>query len=269
VSEKKHDLNLWLDEGSGYGHHYGVKQTPIARKQCVLFLSYDKKTSEYAPVSQEEFAIQLDRDSSEKEGAPMERLRSIAMANVEATNYNLAVRWSKFLRDLYDDAHNDFSYWTNKTHDARFLIRVNAYEALIQNRPQTPGLRADVVKCLSDEAPLKGDIRLGHIELIDCLPKLFGKTGPRVDEIQGLLASNDETVNEIALTFIRRKKDVSMATDVVHLMTTSKNRDVQYYCIQTLYRLASNPFCITQQMFLQHPDDFIKEWQKIGENLAK
>jgi hypothetical protein len=234
-----------------------------------LFLSYDKKTSEYAPVSQEEFAIQLDRDSSEKEGAPMERLRSIAMANVEATNYNLAVRWSKFLRDLYDDAHNDFSYWTNKTHDARFLIRVNAYEALIQNRPQTPGLRADVVKCLSDEAPLKGDIRLGHIELIDCLPKLFGKTGPRVDEIQGLLASNDETVNEIALTFIRRKKDVSMATDVVHLMTTSKNRDVQYYCIQTLYRLASNPFCITQQMFLQHPDDFIKEWQKIGENLAK
>jgi hypothetical protein len=270
-SEKKHSLNMWLDLSSGYGPHHGTDWAaiPHSGEECVFFLSYDKKSGEYTPISQETFAIQLEHESGEELSSPLERLRAIAATNVEATNYFVAIMWARFLRDLHDDAHNDFSYWTNKTHDARFLIRVTAYEALIQNDSKTPGLRADVVKCLSDEAPLKNDVYLGHRELIEYLPKIFGETGPRNDEIQGLLASNDESVNEIALRFIRRKGDVSMAADVVHLMTKSKNRDVQYYCVQTLYRLAGNPFCITQQMFLQHPDDYIKEWKTIGENLGK
>lgn len=270
LSGKKHDLNLWCDERSGYGEFGGVKQAPPPGYQCVLFLSHDKKTFEYAPVSQEEFAIQLERDPSEKAGSTLDRLRAIAIANVEATNYGLAVRWARFLRDLHDDAHNDFSYWTNKTQDARILIRATAYEALLNNFPLTPGLRAEVIKCLSEANPtnVDQDVWSADQQMITSLSKLFHNEPPKAEEIQSLLDSGDEEVNKMALSLIRSKKDLSMAANVVHLMTGTKNREVQYNCIKTLYVLADNPFVIGYPHFLEHPDDYIKEWKRIGEGLA-
>jgi hypothetical protein len=240
---------------------------PSPEKRYVFFLSQGKNDSEYVPVSPKEFAVEIEHGSSEKATSPLEALRAIAKANVDGSNYVLAVRWAEFLSGL----HDDFSYWTNKTHDPQILIRSTAYATLVQDFPQTPGLRSDLVKCLSDPVIPNddSDVWMADYSFISSLSKLSAHDPLTGEEIRSLLGSGNRNVTEMALTLIRRKKDVSMAADVVHLMTTSKNRDVQYFCIQTLYRLADNPFCIMQQTFLEHPDDYIKEWKKIGENLGK
>lgn len=241
-------------------------QHPILKKRLLFFLSYIKEDNEYLPVSQNEFALEIEQ-YPKINGSAGEMLRAIAKANVEATNYTLAVRWARFLSGL----HDDFLYWTNKTQDSRILIKAAAYETLVQDFPQTPGLRADVIKCLSDSNPPEEDtdVQIAHMQLISSISKLFDNEPPKVEEIQSLLASGDKNVNETALTLIRRKKDTSLMADVVRLMTTSKNRDVQYDCIKTLYVLTKNPHLIMYQTFLKQPDDYIKQWQAIVGNPAQ
>lgn len=240
---------------------------PSPNIHYVFFLSQGNGVPQYVPASPKEFAIEIERGSNEQASSPVEILRAIAKSNVNGANYVLAVRWAGFLSGL----HDDFSYWTNKTHDARILIRSTAYATLVQDFPQTPGLRADLVKCLSDPVVPDddSDVWMADYSFISSLSKLSEHGPLTVEEIRSLLGSGNRNVTEMVLKLIRSKKDVSMSADVVNLMTKSKNRDVQYYCVQTLYRLAGNPFCITQQMFLQHPDDYIKEWKTIGENLGK
>ncbi len=238
----------------------GQIPNPASIYRNVFFLSPGKDVSEYVPAFPKEFAIEIQCIPNEEANSPMEMLRSIAKANVEDTNYALAVRWAEFLSGL----HDDFSYWTNKTQDARILIRSTAYATLVQDFPQTPGLRANLVKCLSNPIPSieDSDVWMANYSFIASLSKLFEKDPPKAFEIKSLLGSGDRNVDEMALTLVRGGNDKQMAADVVHLMTTSKNRDVQYYCIQTLSILSGDQNYISQPTFLQQPDLYIQEWQK-------
>jgi len=250
-----------MDSMMGLGYAYD-NQIPSSspKKHYVFFISQGKEASEYVPAFPKEFAVEIERIPNETTNSPVEMLRAIAKANVDGSNYMLTVRWAGFLSGLRDD----FSYWTNKTQDARILIRSTAYATLVQDFPQTPGLRADLVKCLSNPIPSveDSDVWMANYSFIASLSKLFEKDPPKAGEIKSLLGSGDRNVDEMALSLVRDGNDKQMVTDVVHLMTTTKNRDVQYYCIQTLSILSGNQHYISQPTFLEQPDYYIQEWQK-------
>jgi hypothetical protein len=169
--------------------------------------------------------------------------------------------------------HDDQPYWTNQTRDVRIGIKAIAYKTLIQNFPETPGLRADLIRYCHDASPTSMDSDAGDAsssvggadsDIINSLLKLFHKDWPNAGELRSLLGSRDAGVNEMALDLIRYKGDASMMADVAHLLTTSQDRRIQYLCISTLCDLSCDRFDVAYTTFMAHPDDYVKDWVKLA-----
>lgn len=240
---------------------------PASKLPNVFFISPSKNASKYIPTFPKEFAIEIEHRPKKETNSPVEMLRAIAKANVDGSNYVLAVRWAGFLSGL----HDDFLYWTNKTQEARALIRSTAYSTLVQDFPQTPGLRTNLVKCLSVQTPVveDSDVSVADYSLISSLQKFFEKDPPKAEELRSLLISGDKNVNEMALKWIRGKKNLTAMENVAHLMATSKDRDVQYECIKTLSVLVEYPHLISYPKFMTHPDQYLEEWQKTAQGFKQ
>jgi hypothetical protein len=244
-------------EGPSSGNEE-YRQFPSGNRS-VFFLAPGTNAAVYVPVSHREFAIEIERDSGGTTASPVETLRAIAKANVETANYPLAVRWAAFLGGLHDDS----PYWTQKTLDARILIRATAYDTLVQNFPGTPGLRAEVIQCLSAANPPgnDSDVWMAGIQLITPLSKLFDQAPPRADEIRSLLGSHHPFVLRKALSLVRDASDLQLLAAVENLLATSQDRDIQYECIKTLYGLSGDPHLIAYPTFLAKPDQYINQWR--------
>jgi hypothetical protein len=237
-------------------------------KTYVFFLTKLTET-EFDPISPYQFALPLEISPKtiNTSNSVKESLRDFGKENVAATNNSISETWARFLRGLYDN-NEDLTFWTNKINDNRIFIRAIALVTLAENAPQTPGLYSEVVKFL-DSAKTDIDIFLIQRQIFQLLPKLASRDEPSVVDLQNWIGGKSEQFKEAALECIQKTRDVRLMADVVQLMTRSKDRNVQYDCIKTLYVLTENPHLISYPMFLKQPDDYIKEWQTVGGKPAK
>jgi hypothetical protein len=234
-------------------------------KSYVLFL---KKSAdmEFVPISPYQFAIELEilPQPISSNSATEEVLHHIARDNVAATNSSIAESWGQFLQGLYHK--DDLVFWTNRINDNRIAIRTIAIETLVENAPKTPSLYLEVMKLLDGGTVFYNPIVRHH--LLELVPKMATTNEPSMVDLESWISKSEE-FQKLALGCIQETKNVRLIPDVVYLMTTSKDRDIQYDCIKTLAAITGDIHLISQPNFLKQPDLYIQEWQKAGSNPTK
>jgi hypothetical protein len=241
-------------------------QLLVTNRNYVFFLSPSSRAFEFTPSSEIEFAVQIEQIPSHVTGSPEEILSYIAKVNVEATNYALAIRWARFLSEF----NEDFAFWTTKTHDKRIMIRATAYETLLKSNQKFKEIRLDLIKCLSDPTSPEddSDVQTAHLLLIPALLKLFVNEAPTVVELKALLASGDKNVLKAVLNYLGNQKNFSTAKDVVQLMSTSKDRDVQYACLKVISAFSGDQHLIAYPTFLNEPERHVQDYEKVYQGLS-
>jgi len=78
--------------------------------------------------------------------------------------------------------------------------------------------------------------------------------------INNLLQKDDYWLVKAALAAIKDKKYSDLEPNVVDLMMRSKDREVQYCCIKTLYTLRKRNYP-AMHIFLKSPESYINEFK--------
>jgi hypothetical protein len=240
-----------------------IKLQGLEPNKTYVFFLKKSTDMEFVPISPYQFAIELENlpQTINSNSPTAKSLHNIAKDNVAATNSTIAEMWGQFLQGLYNK--DDFVFWTNRMDDDRIAIRTIAIEALAENAPQTPGLYLEIVKLLDADTVFYNPLVRHH--LLQLVPKMATAEEPSMVDLENWMSKSDE-FQKLALGCIQETKDERLIPDVMHLMTTSKDRDVQYYCIKTLSALSGDQHLISQPTFLKQPEYYIQKWQKNGTN---
>lgn len=233
----------------------------------VFFLSGNPNGTDFAPISPYKFALKTITPGANNSAAPKslkESLAVIAKENIAVINNPAAESWAQYLQGQYD-SNRDLAFWTNAATDPRIAIRGIALVILSEKAPNTPQLYSAVIKFIE-----AGDGKFTDLDrLCSFLPKLAGKSGFSAEQINAWLGGKSKRLNNVALKWIQNKKEESAMAEVAHLMTSSQDRDIQYECIRTLCDLTGDIHLIAYPIFMQQPDKYVAEWQKIAQKLEK
>ncbi len=238
-------------------------QLLAADKRFVFFLTRRKGDKEWKGFSPFAFALRVEAVPTlgdEKKWPAAELLRLIAKANIRKADELCATDWITFLGQIYNKKE-DHEFSLELMDDPRLRIRGEALALLCEHHPKTPDLYDKAVKFVDDT---EGNSAYGMIRarVIDHLLNPLDHLKPelRNHAINNLLQEDDYWLVEAALAAIKDKQYSDLESDVVNLMMRSKDRNVQYCCIKTLYTLRNRNYP-AMHIFLEAPESFINEFK--------
>lgn len=241
-------------------------QVLATNKRFVFFLARRKGSKVWKGVSPFEFALRVEATpawSDQKKWSAADLLRLTAKANIRKADEQCAAKWFMFLRQQYNKKEKDDSKFCLKcVDDPRLLIRGEALVILCKHHPKTAGLYGKALKFVdeTESKPVSGMVRSRVIDhLLNPLDHL--KPELRNLAIKTLLLKNNKWLTEVTLTVIKDKQYSDLEPVVVNFMMKTKDRNLQYHCIKTLYALRKRNYP-AMHIFMKSPESYIDEFKE-------